>query len=196
MFYIFMFSMLFLNNTTTAQKAVFSELEIRYLGFRSDFYFSNFYILEFDITNKSQDTLYISKRNILIKVFNGKSVLKEKSDLSIGTPLILLRNTRQFKCEEKDNYEKVIEKLKLNFANKLFDKNFGSNSEYKGSKDFILENIIGDCIVLLPYESIDYSKGFYNEKFNKNCRVSSVFINKKTFSSFVNDYDKNVEINN
>jgi hypothetical protein len=189
--------MLFFSNTIIAQKELNDNFVIGYLGFFSHYLDSSFNVLKFEITNKSQDTLYISERNILTIISKGGVILKEKICLPIGAPIILSLNDRkQFKCEEKDNYEKGIEKLKLNFANKLYDKNFGSNSEYKSSKDFILKNIIRDCIVLLPNESINYSKGFDNEAFDKTCKVKIRYINTKIFSSFVNDDDKIVEINN
>lgn len=67
---------------------------------------------------------------------------------------------------------KTNRRIKTQIRKQLYEKNFGTNTVYKDSKDLILENIMRDCIVLMPNESIDYNKGFYSKEFDKNCRVS------------------------
>jgi hypothetical protein len=114
---------------------------------------------------------------------------------SEGTPFIRPIIRKQFKCKEKQQYEKYLENLKFKFANKLYEKNFGSNAAYKDSKDFIIGNIIRDCIILMPNESIDYSTDFYSETFDKTCRVEAKYLDNKRFTYFLDDNEKKIDIN-
>lgn len=195
-FLILLLCITFLSNTNSKNQ-LNDGLNIIYLGSSSSVYRPNFPSLEFEISNKSKDTLYISENNILITVFKGKSALKQDKVLpSIGTPFIKPMIRKQFKSEEKDKYERLLENLKLKFANKLYTKNFGSNTKYIDSKDFIIENIVRDCIVLMPNESIDYSSGFYSKKFDKACKVSVKYLDSKRFTYFIDDSGKKIDINN
>lgn len=174
------------------------KINARYLGFEYYVYpGGNLNKLNFEIKNNTLDTLYISNKNLSFIVKKGKIVLKEdKSSSSIGSPFFLPRVRKQFRCEEKDRYEKEIEKLKLKFAKKLYQKNFSSTPKYINSKDFIIENIVRDCIVLIPNEAIDYDFHFRNEKFDKTCKVSVKYSDNKRFTYFVDDKGKKIDINN
>lgn len=177
------------------QKNNFENINFYYLGYESKTYLNNFVLLQFEIENVSNDTIYLSEKNIDLKIFKNKKNIKE-DNLPIYLPFIRPTKIKQFKCEEKEKYVKVIEELKIKFANKLYEKNFASNTVYKNYKDYILENIINDCIVLMPNESINYSKGFYSQKFDKTCKVSVKYTEKKRFSYFVDNSGKRVDINN
>ena len=194
-FYVCVFSLLLLSNTFI-EKQLNNKIKITYLGYKSDVYSSDFPTLEFEITNNSQDTIYLSKQNIVVTVIKGKSIIKEGKPSTIGTPFVkpVIRNTI-FCKEQKENQEK-INSLKLKFANNLYNKNFASNTLYKNDKNFIIENIIRDCIVLMPNESIDYNKGFYSKSFDKTCKVSAKYSDNKVFTYFVDDNEKKIEINN
>lgn len=194
-FYVWVFSLLLLSNTFI-DKQLNNKIKITYLGYRSDVYSSDFPTLEFEITNNSQDTIYLSKQNIVVIVIKGKSIIKEGKPTTIGTPFVkpIIRNTI-FCKEQKENQEK-INSLKLKFANNLYDKNFASNTLYKNNKDFIIENIIRDCVVLMPNESIGHSSGFYSKLFDKTCKVSVKYLDSKRFTYFVDDSGKKININN
>ena len=195
-FLIFFLCFTFLSNTNNKNK-LNDRITITYLGYSHNIYRTNFPSLEFEITNESKDTLYISENNIQTTVFKGKVALKQDKVIpSIGTFFMKPMIRKQFKCEEKDKYDKVIEKLKLKFATKLYEKNFGSTLVYKNSKDFIIENIVRDCLVLMPNESVDYSSGFYSTKFDKTCKVSAKYSDSKIFTYFVDDTGKKIDINN
>jgi hypothetical protein len=167
-----------------------------YLGYERKVFLNNLVLLQFEIESKTNDTIYLSKKNIHLRVFKDK---KEINEDKLPTYLPFIKPTKakkEFKCEEKDKYERYLENLKLKFANKLYDKNFGSNTVYKDSKDFIIENIVRDCIVLMPNESIDYSSGFYSKSFDKTCKVSAKYLDNKRFTYFVDDSGKKIDINN
>lgn len=104
--------------------------------------------------------------------------------------------SKGFVCKAEKEYEEKINYLKVKFANKLYNKNFGSTSTYKDSKDFIIESIVQDCIVLIPNESIVYNKGFYSKSFDKTCKVSAKYSGNRVFTYFVDDNGKKIEINN
>lgn len=193
-FLIFFLCITFLNNTN--RKNILNEsIIITYLGYSNSIYRPNFPSLEFEITNKSKDTLYISENNIQTTVIKNKVVLKQDKVIpSIGTPFMKPMFRKQFKSEEKNKYNKLIEKLKFKFANKLYEKNFGSNNTYEESKDFIIENIVRDCIILFPSESIDHSVGFYSKKFDKTCKVSVKYLDSEIFTYFVDDNGKKIDI--
>lgn len=172
----------------------FENINFYYLGYESKTYLNNFVLLQFEIENLTNDTIYLSEKNIDLKIFKNKKKINE-DNLPTYLPFIRPIKIKEFKCEEKERYEKSIEELKLKFANKLYEKNFSTNTIYKDSKDFILENIIRDCIVLMPNESIDYNKGFYSKKFDKNCKVSVKYSENKRFTYFINDSGKRIDIN-
>ena len=173
----------------------FENINFYYLGYESKTHLNNFVLLQFEIENATNDTIYLSEKNVDLKIFKNKKSINE-DNLPTYLPFIRPTKVKGFKCEEKEKHEKSIEELKLRFANKLFEKNFGTNAVYKASKDLILESIIRDCIVLMPNESIDYNKGFYSKKFDKNCKVSVKYLENKRFSYFVDDNGKRVNINN
>ena len=174
------------------------KIKITYLGF--EYYVhpgGSLNKFNFELNNNTLDTLYISTENIVFTIKKGKSTLTGKKVLpSIGTPFFWPRVRKQFKCEEKQQYEKYLENLKFKFANKLYKKNFGSNTLYKNDKDFIIENIIRDCIILMPNEAIDYDCHFHNEKFDRTCKVEAKYLDNKRFTYFVDDNGKKVDIMN
>jgi hypothetical protein len=193
-FYITILSLLFFSISGVAQNQLKDKFVLNALGFEGDYCIPNFYVLKLDITNKSKDTLYISEKNIQVIVIKQGGVLLEDR-MDEEAPYFILRNTMKFKCEEKDNYDKKINELKLNFANKLYEKNFGSSETYKKDRDFIVHIIVRDCIVLMPNESIDYNTGFNSKAFDKTCIVKAEYIDRKTFTYFMNDNEK-TEVNN
>ncbi|WP_395066048.1 hypothetical protein [Flavobacterium sp.] len=194
-FYISVFSFLLLSNTFIDNQ-LNNKINITYLGYKNNVYHSDFSTLEFEIVNKSQDTVFLSKENIVLTVIKGKTIIKEEKPSTIGMPFVkpIIRST--IFCKEQKEYQEKINSLKLKFANKLYEKNFGSNTIYKNSKDFIIENIIRDCFILMPNESIDHSMGFYSKKFDKTCKVSVKYSDNKRFTYFVDDSGKKIDITN
>lgn len=191
---VFCFSILSL--LLISSKLIENKIRITYLGYKSSVYRPNFSTLEFEISNNSRDTIYLSKQNIIVKVIKEKSILREKKTSTVGTPFVkpIIRNT--ILCKEEKERQERMNRLKFKFASKLYEKNFGSNTVYKDSKDFIIENIVRDCIILMPNESIDYDIGFYSEKFDKTCKVDVKYLYIKRFTYFVDDKGKKIDINN
>lgn len=186
----------FFESSFFVRQTINEKIKLTYLGYEINRYRFNYQNLNFEIINNTKDTIYLSEKNIFIKVIKKGKTLKEDKPQSIGTPYVRPVISKGFVCKEEKEYEEKINSLKVKFANKLYNKNFGSNSVYKDSKDFILENIVRDCIVLMPNESMDYSSGLYSAKFDKTCKVEAKYLDNKVFSYFVNDNGKRVNINN
>ena len=118
---------------------------------------------------------------------------ERKSDM--GTPLVRPR-IQSTKKEAMQELECGNQNLKLEFANKLYDKNFGASSKYVNEKDFIIQNIIQDCIILLPKHSMDYSIGFYSFRFDQTCVVKGVYNDSARFTYFIDANGNKIDIYN
>lgn len=178
------------------KQTIDEKIKLTYLGYEINRYRFNYQNLNFEIINKTKDTMYLSDTNIFIKIIKEEKILKEDKPQSIGTPYVRPVISKGFVCKEQKEYDEKINSFKLKFANKLYDKNFGSNTIYKNSKDFIIESIVRDCIILMPNESIDYSSGFYSKLFDKTCKVTVKYLDNKRFTYFVDDKGKKIDINN
>jgi len=162
-----------------------NKIAITYLGYSRSVYQNDFPSLEFELTNTSNDTLYLSKKNIIVTVTKGKAKLREDKATPHVTPFVRPVIRRLIRYDAQIKYERTRDSLKLNFAQNLYNRNLGINHGY--NKTFVLETIIRDCIILLPNESIDYSSGFKSEVFDKNCKVAAKYVNDKVFTSFLDD---------
>jgi|SRR6218665_2095273 len=172
------------------------EIKLTYLGYEINRYRFNYQNLNFEIRNNTKDTLYLSEMNISVKVIKGGKTLEEDNSKSIGTPYVRPVINKGFVCKEEKEYKEKINSLKVKFAEKLYQKNFGSNTTLVDDKNFIIESIIRDCVVLMPNEAIDYTSGFYSEKFDKNCKVSAKYLDSKRFTYFIDNSGKKIDIMN
>lgn len=194
-FYLALLSTLLLSQGFTERCTTEKGLKIEYIGYSRNVYDPNFSSLQFELTNTSEDTLYISVQNIIIKVKKDKTWLNEENPQdSIGTPFVKPRMSRQHADDSKIAGQKQIQKIKARFAAQLYDSNFGKKSKYKDDKLFIIDNIIRDCIVLLPRQSISYTKGFRNTLFDKNCTVIADYFESNIFTYFVNKEGIKVDV--
>lgn len=182
--------------------AVFSQtrkqsVKIENIRFEVENYIVN---VKFNIVNMTQDTLYISERNIDIQLIKKSKLIKweyPKVDIHPFVKSVLKNKTYGFENKTvTSTQDNIRDKLANCFANKLFLKNLKVNKEFEKHKNVIVENIVEDCIVLLPLETYDYEKGFYSKKIDKTCKVSVKYLRSKRFTYFVNDNGKKIDINN
>ncbi|WP_374505015.1 hypothetical protein [Flavobacterium sp.] len=172
------------------------KIKLTYLGYEINRNRFNYQNLNFEIINNTEDTIYLSEKNVFIVVIKEGRKLKEDKFQSIGTPYVRPVISKGFVYKEEKEYEEKVNSLKVKFANKLYEKNFGSNAVYKKDKEFIIESIVNNCIILMPYEILDYTSGFYSKKFDKTCKVSAKYIDSKRFTYFIDDNGKKIDINN
>lgn len=174
------------------------DLEIisfKYLDFEKFGNSSHLNLLFLEIKNNSSDTIYLSRKNIVIHVFKEDMKLNDEKNKSIG--LIFHESTK--KNKDKIDRENIQEKetalLRHNFAEKMFYKNF-AKSKSKQNKEFIIRIIEDDCIVLLPNRAINYGRIFNNVAFDNSCKVDVSYDYNKIFTFFMTANDKVVNIYN
>lgn len=157
--------------------------------------FGQINFLYFNLTNNTADTICLSTRNILVKVLKKEKLL-ENEEIKTRGQLILDRSDKN--KERIKNWlaeEEKTDLLKHTFATKLFYKNFGKN-KYKNSREFVIQSIKADCIILKPKQTVIYSKIFNNSAFDNKCKVNVSYLTTKRFSYFIDDTGKEVFINN
>lgn len=174
------------------------DLEIisfKYLDFEKFGNSSHLNLLFLEIKNNSSDTVYLSRKNIVIHVLKKNMKLNDEKIKSIG--LIYHKSTKKNKdkIDRENAQEKETALLRHDFAEKMFYKNF-AKSKSKQNKDFIIRIIEDDCIVLLPNKTINYGTIFNNVEFDNSCKVNASYKSNKIFTFFMTANDKVVNIYN
>jgi hypothetical protein len=168
------------------------SVQCEYLDFEK---FGRISFLYYNITNNTADTIYISTKNIIVKVIKRNKLLKNEEIKTRGQLIFETSDKNKSRIKIQFEQEKKTDSLKHVFAKKMFYKNFGNN-KYKRNKEFIIQCIKNDCMVLIPKQSVIYSKLFNNSVFDEKCKVNIIYLNNKRFTYFVDDTGKKVEINN
>ena len=163
------------------------DLEIvsfKYLDFEKFGNSSRLNLLFIEIKNNSSDTIYLSRKNIVIHVLKRNIKLNDEEIKS--SALMFHKSTKKNKDQiDKENaQEKETALLRRNFAEKMFYKNFAKNKS-KQKKDFIIRIIEADCIVLLPDKTINYGRIFNNVAFDNGCEVDISYDYNKIFTFFM-----------
>ncbi|RXR18879.1 hypothetical protein [Flavobacterium stagni] len=149
---------LFTSKTLIAQ----DKLRITYVGFFQDC-LENWPQLKFEITNLTNDTLYISYDKIKFEVKKkSKKIVEEKYTANTGLPFIRPIITE---CPEQQIERNV---LAHKFAKKLLEKNKVSGVDEKNA----IQNIEIACIVIYPNERLYLYKTFFCKKFDKKYEVT------------------------
>ncbi len=185
-----LFICLFLLSSSKKEKL---NLEITYLGYTINKFQKNSPSLNFDITNLSNDTIFISEKNIIIHVLkNNKEI---KSDKNSGGLLYFGKTKpKSHNCKEIINEKRKSDSIKLIFSKKVYNKNFNANNGYKlKDADDTINYISSNCIVLLPKETVKYETFFESNLFDKNCEVSAEYKSNKVFTTFYSG-DKLIEV--
>ena len=155
--------------------------------------------ITFDIVNLSKDTLYLNYKALIIKIIKKNKIIKweyPKVDVQPFIKPVLKNNEQIYDKRDILNKEDPTEKLVTSFANKLFIKNEKINHKLSKYTDRIIQNIIDNCIVLLPLETYKHETYLFSKKIDKTCRVSVKYSDSKIFTYFVDDNGKRIEINN
>ena len=196
-------SVFFSYEKSICQNLAYNSIEIDYISYEVTPRFINKPLLKFYITNYSNDTLYISKKNILIQVFKGnKRLLEEKIKPKHFPPNSITfcpfvrpyPPMKTFGAEQHRQYYEFIDSLKQNFAQKLFTKNFTSNQMFIKYKEEINYAILEDCVILMPNETTEYSVIFSSSLFDKSCKVKVKYLNQSFFTNFIDENGKNINI--
>ncbi|MEZ0184280.1 hypothetical protein AB9T89_18690 [Flavobacterium oncorhynchi] len=170
-----------------------NKLTIKYLTFEKFGNSQGLNRLFLEVKNNTLDTLYFSRKNIIIEIFKNNKKIENKVLKSTGQVIYRPSYLNKSKIDRENAHEKRTSVLRYNYAKKIFHKNFGRS---ESNEEFIIQVIQNDCIVLLPNESINYGVIFNNTKYDKTCKVSVKYIMNSRFSSFVRDnkviyiYDK------
>lgn len=170
-------------------------ISFKYLDFEKFGNSSHLNLLFFEIKNNSSDTIYLSRKNIVIHVFKENMKLNDQKDKSIGQILHESTKRNKDKIDRENAQEKETALLKHNFAEKMFYKNF-AKAKSKQNKDFIIRIIEDDCIVLLPNKTINYGTIFNNVEFENDCKVIASYKFNKIFTFFMTANNKVVNIYN
>ena len=158
---------------------------------------NGFLNITFDIVNLSKDTLYLNYKALIIKLVKNNKTIEWKYPKVDVQPFIkpILKNGVQIYDKTKILNEKdPKEKLAIYFANKLFLKNIKNNYKLVEYRDKIIQNIVDDCIVLLPSEVYKYETYLFSKKFDKTCKVSVEYLDSKRFMYFILDDGKKIDI--
>lgn len=170
-------------------------VSFKYLGFDKYGNSSSLKLLFLEIKNNSSDTLYLSKKNIIIKVLKKNKKINNKDNKSIGQIFYKPTNKNKSKIDIENAQEKQTAILRHNFAKKIFHKNFKKNKS-KENEDFIIQIIENDCIVILPNKSVNHGIIFNNDAFDNSCNVNFQYEHNKRFTFFENGKDKVINIYN
>lgn len=171
------------------------NISFKYLDFEKTGNSSSLNFLFLEIQNNSSDTIYLSRKNIIINVLKNKTELHDEINKSIGQLFYKPTKKNKAKITRENIQEKQTARLRHNFAKKIFYKNF-SKDKSKQNKDFIIQTIENDCIVILPKQTINYGTMFNNNAFDNNCKVNIKYNNSKRFTFFMDANDKVVNIYN
>jgi hypothetical protein len=132
-----------------------NSFKITFTGFFQDRLEPNWVKMEFEIINKSSDTLYLSSERIKYKVSKNKKELKEeKIDYGMGQPFI---RPREAQCLEK---KLIKDSLAVKFVEGLTKKD--SNA---------ILNVASKYIVIFPGEVVYFMAPFQTRQFDKSCDV-------------------------
>jgi hypothetical protein len=181
---LLIFSFLIINIQVSAQKKEL-PLKISFEQYSVDNIQRSFITLKFEIYNNSNDTIYISSKNININVFRKNKILKSQKP-SLGNNSI--SKSRIFDEMYNHFFEKKIktETLRRKFAEKLLNKNPNIINE-KYTKDYLINSLSEKCIIIFPNESVLYESLFINDFFENTLKVEAKFINEDIFWIYKDD---------
>lgn len=160
---------------------------------------NGFLKITFNIINLSKDTMFLNYKMLNIRAVKNQKNVKLDYPNVHEQPFIkpVFKNGEQVQIKTEGlNKEDLKEKSANYFANKLFLKNLEINHKLLKYRDRIIQNIVNNCIVLLPSETYEYETYLFSKKFDKTCKVSVKYIDSKRFTYFVDDSGKKIDINN
>ena len=169
------------------------KVSIEYLNFEKFGNSSKEFLFYFKIKNNTAETLYLSRKNIIITVTKKEKLLMTQPITSSGLVFHTASKKNKSKVDaEKENDEKT-KSLRQNYAKKLYYKNF-SKHKLVSDKEFVVSVIESDCIVILPKSTVNYGRIFTNSLFTRDCKVKAKYDDKKIFTYYMSGADKKVNI--
>jgi len=145
--------------------------------------------LSFIIKNNTDDTVYISNRNVKIEVRKQGVLLTNHSPSQAFPPLATQADQKKDKHEITT--QKRLNNLKLQFARKLIEKNF-ANKKKPFDSAWLTEQIVDNCLIIFPQQSIPYQQYFWNKSLDKNSTISGCVEDSKVFLEF-NDMNNQLQ---
>lgn len=170
-----------------------NQVNIKYLDLEKFANSSKQFILYFKIKNNTNDTLYLSRKNIIIKVTNKGKSLENERNTSIGQVIFRASKKNKSKIDAENLQDEKTALLRHNFAEKLYYKNFAKD-KVKRNKEFVVRVIENDCIVILPNATVNYSQIFINSLFNRNCKINARYLNNKIFTYYMAGDENKINI--
>jgi len=188
--YIIIYCLIFLQiNFSAVSQKYNNNVKFQYLYGQKSGNVSKETLLYFSIRNDSNDTLYLSKNNILVTVNKNGKALKELDNKATGQFIFESDKKSKAFITAQNLQEKETKLLRNSFANKLYNKNF-SYEKLKRDKEFVIDLIETKCIVILPYKTINYARIFVNSEFDKRCKVNAKYLSNNIFTYYMDVRDK------
>lgn len=182
----------------TTNESKNKDIEIKYKGFYAPTESNHCNELLFTIYNHTNDTVYISSRDINVYVFKNNSFLKEDK-LPSGHPFPpdFLQDVTFFTdkaypkvFEKRRARNKTIDQLVKIFAEKLYEQNFGNGNM---TNDFFY-NVRSECLVLFPNDQLNYSSLFISKSLNSDYTVEAEYNKTGVFATYEGDNQKQINI--
>lgn len=169
------------------------KVSIEYLNFEKFGNSSIRFLFYFKIKNNTAETLYLSRKNIIITVTKKEKLLMNEPNTSSGLVFHTASKKNKPKVDAENENDEKTKSLRHNFAKKLYYKNF---TKYKlvSDKEFVVSVIESDCIVILPKSTVNYSRVFINNLFTRDCKVKAKYDDNKIFTYYMSGADNKVNI--
>lgn len=170
-----------------------NQVSIEYLNFEKFGNSSKQFLFYFKIKNNTAETLYLSRKNIIINVTKNEKLLINEPNTSSGLVFHTASKKNKSKIDAENENDEKTKSLRQNFAKKLYYKNF---TKYKlvSDKEFVVRVIESDCIVILPKSTINYSQLFINNLFSSDCKVRAKYDDNNIFTYYISGADNKVNI--
>ena len=169
------------------------KVSIEYLNFEKFGNSSKEFLFYFKIKNNTAETLYLSRKNIIITVTKKEKLLMNEPITISGLVFHTASKKNKSKVDAENENDEKTESLRHSFAKKLCKKNF---TKYKlvSDKEFVVSVIESDCIVILPKSTVNYSRIFINNLFSSDCKVKAKYVDNKIFTYYMTGADNKVDI--
>jgi hypothetical protein len=161
------------------------KIEIDYIGYEVENGSKISYIMKFEIFNLTKDTLYLSKENFKLRVFNKETVL-EKEEIKKSDLHIQIKKSGAEYSVYKFIFERwnSTKNLREKYSEKLVNNNEALLSLSDNDKKALKLILSNACIVLMPNDKIVYANSFNNSIFNNSYNVELNYDVNKPFYSF------------
>lgn len=169
------------------------KVSIEYLNFEKFGNSSKEFLFYFKIKNNTAETLYLSRKNIIITVTKKEKLLMTQPITSSGLVFHTASKKNKSKVDAENENDEKTKSLRQNYAKKLYYKNF-SKHKLVSDKEFVVSVIESDCIVILPKSTVNYGRIFTNSLFTRDCKVKAKYDDNKIFTYYMSGADNKVNV--